>query len=212
MSTMEPIRDIEAVEDISKTLSRLRTRRGRRLYLFWKVGTMTGLRVGDMIRLKVGDLRGRKNYTYLPQKQSHKMRAREITIPIQAQLRKVIEARTEGMADGDWLFPSRTPTAGGNPAHITRQQAYLDMQEIQRICKVRQRIGCHTMRKTFGYHYYQRTHDLASLQTWFYHENPSTTLIYCGISYDNLARMVDRSPFRLAEGELVDPDGDVQNV
>ena len=115
-------------------------------------------------------------------------------------------------ADGDWLFPSRTPTAGGNPAHITRQQAYLDMQEIQRICKVRQRIGCHTMRKTFGYHYYQRTHDLASLQTWFYHENPSTTLIYCGISYDNLARMVDRSPFRLAEGELVDPDGDVQNV
>ena len=178
----------------------------------WKVGTMTGLRVGDLIRLRVGDLRGRRDYTYLPQKQAHKKRAREITIPIQPQLRAVIEARTRGMADADWLLPSRTPTGGGNPAHITRQQAYLDMQEIRRLCHVRQAIGCHTMRKTFGYHYYQRTQDLASLQTWFYHESPATTLIYCGISYDNLKRMVDRSPFRLAVGERVDPDPDTPDV
>ena len=206
MSAMEPIRDLEIVDDISRTLSRLDTPRGRRMYLMWKVGTMTGLRIGDLIRLRVGDLRGRRDYTYLPQKQSHKKRAREITIPLQPQLRAVIEARTRGMADEDWLLPSRTPTAGGNPSHITRQQAYLDMQEIRRICRVRQQIGCHTMRKTFGYQYYQRTQDLASLQTWFYHENPATTLIYCGISYDTLKKMVDKSPFRLAVGERVDPE------
>ena len=204
MSAMEPIRDMETIDDISRTLSHLDTPRGRRLYLLWKVGTLTGLRIGDLIRLRVGDLRGQQSYTYMPQKQAHKKRAREITIPLPSELRYVIAARTKDRGDGEWLFLSRTPTGGGNPRHITRQQAYDDMKEIQRLCGLRQKIGCHTMRKTFGYQYYQRTHDIASLQTWFYHESAGTTLIYCGISYDNLRRMIDKSPFRRAEGERVD--------
>ena len=76
MSAMEPIRDLETVNDISRRLSELDTPRGRRLYLLWKVGILTGLRIGDMIQLRVGDLRGRRDFTYLPQKQSHKKRAR----------------------------------------------------------------------------------------------------------------------------------------
>ena len=204
MSAMEPIRDMETVQDISRRLSELDTTRGRRMYLMWKVGTLTGLRIGDMIQLRVGDLRGQKSYTYLPQKQAHKKRAREITLPLAEELRRVVEARTKGQPDSAWLFPSRITTGGGFPRHITRQQAYDDMQEIRRLCRVRQRIGCHTMRKTFGYHYYQATGDIASLMTWFYHESEATTLIYCGLTYDNLRRMVARSPFRRAEGERVD--------
>lgn len=204
MSTMEPIRDMETVEDISLTLSRLDTFRGRRMYLMWRVGIMMGLRVSDMIDLRVGALRGQKDYRYLPKKQAHKKRAHEITVPIDPKLRRIIDARTQGMPDDAWLFPSSVTTGGGNPRHITRQQAYDDMQEIGRLCHLRQRIGCHTMRKTFGYHYYQRTHDIGNLQTWFYHESPATTLIYCGISYDNLKYMIDRSPFTLAAGERVD--------
>lgn len=201
MSAMEPIRDLETVQDISKRLSELDTPRGRRLYLMWKVGILTGLRIGDLIQLKVGDIRGRKDYTYLPQKQSHKKRAHPITIPLPEELQEVVKARTRGEPDEAWLFPSRVRTGGGYKRHITRQQAYDDMGEIRRLCRVRQKMGCHTMRKTFGYHYYQETADIASLMTWFYHENPATTLIYCGITYDNLKRMTSKNPFKRAEGE-----------
>ena len=204
MSAMEPIRDMETVQDISRRLSELDTPRGRRLYLLWKVGILTGLRIGDLIQLRVGDLRGRRDYTYLPQKQAHKKRAREITIPLPDELRRVVDARTRGQPDDAWLFPSKVTSGGGYPRHITRQQAYLDMQDIRKICRVRQRIGCHTMRKTFGYHYYQATGDIANLMVWFYHESEATTLIYCGLTYDNLKKMTARNPFKRAEGERVD--------
>lgn len=204
MSAMEPIRDINVVNDITRRLSMMKTRRGRRMYLMWKVGILTGIRIGDMIKLKVGDLRGRASYTYLPEKQSHKKRAHEITLPLPEELRQVVAARTKGRSDEDWLFPSRVSTGGGFERHITRQQAYDDMQEIRKLCRIRQRVGCHTMRKTFGYHYYQETGDIANLMVWFYHESEATTLIYCGITFDNLKKMVAQNPFRRAEGERLE--------
>ncbi|MBP7433838.1 tyrosine-type recombinase/integrase, partial [bacterium] len=40
----------------------------------------------------------------------------------------------------------------------------------------------HTLRKTFGYHLYQKTKDVALLQYLFNHKSPSVTLRYIGIN------------------------------
>ena len=45
-------------------------------------------------------------------------------------------------------------------------------------------LGTHTLRKTFGYHYYQGTHDIAGLMKLFNHAKEETTLIYIGIASD----------------------------
>ena len=45
-------------------------------------------------------------------------------------------------------------------------------------------IGTHTLRKTFGYHFYQKYKDLALLQELFNHSAPSVTLRYIGINQD----------------------------
>ena len=45
-------------------------------------------------------------------------------------------------------------------------------------------IGTHTMRKTFGYHYYKRKHDVVMLMNIFGHAAPSITKKYIGITYD----------------------------
>ncbi|MDX9806823.1 MAG: site-specific integrase, partial [bacterium] len=42
----------------------------------------------------------------------------------------------------------------------------------------------HTLRKTFGYHFYQKTKDVALLQQLFNHSAPSVTLRYIGINQD----------------------------
>ena len=197
---MQPIRDLNKVHDITVTLSWLDTPHGERMYLLWLVGLNLGLRISDLVDLKVGDLRGQMAFTYLPKKQAHKRGARKITIPIPKELRSELKKRLQGRKDDDWLFPSRTRTKGGNPSHISRQSARHDMQEIGRICKLEQKIGCHTMRKTFGYHYYQRTKDIAKLQEWFYHTSPATTLIYIGVTFDNFKKMTDNSPFADMDG------------
>ena len=102
---------------------------------------------------------------------------------------------------GQWVEKDgRSYTAIFHPAALLRDprrrpEAFDDMKEIARICGIEDRIGCHTMRKTFGYHYYRKTHNLALLQQWFYHESPATTLIYIGVTFDDFQSMVDKSPF-----------------
>lgn len=191
---MEPIRDLDRVHDITVTLSKLTDPRGRRMFLMWMAGINLGLRISDLLELRVGDLR-QSAYTFLPKKQAHKKAARKITIPIPPALRKAVRIRCEGMDDSEWLLQSMRHTPGGNRQAISRQQAHNDIHEIARICGITQRVGCHTMRKTFGYHYYQKTKDVALLQEWFYHSSPATTLIYIGVSLDNFKEMVKDSPF-----------------
>lgn len=198
---MEPVRKLETVHDMEVTLSRLDTERGRRMFLLWEVGIELGLRIGDMVELKVGDLRGRMSYTFIPQKtRNTKKNPQPVTITLSPKLRKVLAARCEGMDENDWLFPSRMRTRGGNPKHITRQTALNDVKEIGRVCGVRMPMGCHTMRKTFGYHYYKKQKDVAKLQKWFDHSNPSVTLIYIGIAEDELREMTNNSPFESMDG------------
>lgn len=45
-------------------------------------------------------------------------------------------------------------------------------------------IGTHTMRKTFGYHFYQKTKDAAMLMKIFNHSNIYITLRYIGMEQD----------------------------
>jgi len=196
---MQPIRSLDTIRDMEVTLARLEDTHGRRMFLLFEVGIRLGLRVGDMVQLKVGDLRGQKLYTYLPQKQAHKKSAQKITISIDAQLRKILKARCGDMADGDWLFPSRTRTPNKETKHISRQTALADIKQIQQLTHCPIPLGCHSLRKTFGYQYYQKNHDIAILQEWFYHESPATTLIYIGVTADNFTKMTDNSPFAKAD-------------
>lgn len=198
---MQPIRDIKKIEDIQVTLSKLTDPRGRRMFLLFEVGIRLGLRIGDMLELRVGDLRGKQTYTYRPAKQRHKNGGRGVTIPatIDPYLRKVINARTKGLPDNALLFLSQKKTAGGNPKAISRVQAYWDMRKIGELCGV-EGLGCHTLRKTFGYHYYQKHQNIAFLQEWFDHSDQSTTLIYIGITEDNFRKITDNSPFDLPDG------------
>ena len=219
---LQPIRNIDTVFKVAATLRELKTERGKRMYMLWIVGINMGMRISDIVDLKVGDLRGKTEYTYLPHKQENKSWARNITIPVPDDVQDAVEERYKGEPDGAWLFPSRKkhktngtvyPKPGRpdekkkyreravNVGAISRQTARKDIKEIGRLCGLDMVIGCHTMRKTFGYHYYQMNHDVAKLQEWFYHESPATTLLYIGISLDDFRDMVRKSPFRGIAGK-----------
>ena len=85
-----------------------------------------------------------------------------------------------GMGDDEYLFQSRN----GENKPIQRLQAYRILNKAARNVGIDEEIGTHTMRKTFGYHFYQKTKDIALLQNLFNHSSPSVTLRYIGINQD----------------------------
>ncbi|PFH99668.1 site-specific integrase, partial [Bacillus thuringiensis] len=73
---------------------------------------------------------------------------------------------------------------------ITRIQAYRIMNAAAEKVGLDE-IGTHTLRKTFGYHYYQKTKDVVMLQTIFNHSAPSITLRYIGIQQDEIDKSLE---------------------
>jgi len=80
------------------------------------------------------------------------------------------------------LFPSRKK--GNGP--ISRVQAYRILNEAARLAGIGERIGTHTLRKTFGYHAYKMGLDLSVIQKLMNHSSPGITLAYIGITQDDL--------------------------
>ena len=58
------------------------------------------------------------------------------------------------------------------------------MNDVAKAIGIKDAIGTHTLRKTFGYHHYQQFKDVAVLQEIFNHSAPSITLKYIGINDD----------------------------
>ena len=69
---------------------------------------------------------------------------------------------------------------------IKRNQAYKVINAAARAVGIHDKIGTHSLRKTFGYHAYQKGIDLSILQKIFNHAAPSVTLRYIGITQDDM--------------------------
>ncbi|BDP75276.1 hypothetical protein EfmAA96_30610 (plasmid) [Enterococcus faecium] len=95
-------------------------------------------------------------------------------------MREEILLYTEGKEENDWLFPSRQ-----QGRHITRDRVYQIYADIAEKLG-RDDIGTHTLRKTFGYHYYKKTRDIATLMFIFNHSSQAITKRYIGITEDEI--------------------------
>lgn len=79
-----------------------------------------------------------------------------------------------------FLFPSiKTKKA------LTRVQAYRILNGAAREVGL-EKIGTHTLRKTFWYHMYKRTGNLALVQKLLNHSSSGDTLRYIGIEQEDM--------------------------
>lgn len=177
MDYVQPIRDRRKVDAMKREL----LRSGYRNYMLFLVGINTGLRISDILSLKVSDVR---NQTHLTLREKKTSKIKRIKI---MGISKELEDYIEGMLDGQYLFPSKK----GHNKPITRVQAYRILNKAANAIGLREEIGTHTLRKTYGYHFYQKTKDVALLQELFNHSSPSVTLRYIGINQDVMDRAMD---------------------
>ncbi|MBR3794760.1 MAG: tyrosine-type recombinase/integrase [Clostridia bacterium] len=178
------IKNPDKLREIQEVLEADEDWHGRRMYLMFMVGIYTGLRISDMVRLRAGHVRG--DEISLIEEKTEK----EQVIPIATILQRVIADRTAGMDDGDYLFPSRQRRTDGSVKPIETRTAYGDMQLIAKRFGLRGPIGCHTLRKTFGYWHYKRNHDLEILRQWFNHASVDVTRRYIGVDVEERRKSV----------------------
>lgn len=176
MNYVEPIRDNNKLHEIMDYLKK----NNERNYILLMLGVYTGLRVSDVLRLRVRDVR-RKNHISIREQKTGKQRI----IEINSELKKALEEYCKEKGGKEFLIKSRK----GVNAPIGRVQAYMVLREAAEhfdLCN----IGCHTMRKTFGYHFYKQTNDIVTLQQIFNHDHPSITLKYIGINQEAINKAV----------------------
>ncbi|PUB08155.1 site-specific integrase [Paenisporosarcina sp. OV554] len=181
MKLVQPIRDKEKIAKIKDILQGTSTRD----WFMFVMGINTGLRISDMLQLKVEDVKD-KTHIIIKDKKTGK----EKRYKINDALREAIEyyvARKRLKVEG-WLFPSRME----KDKPITREQAYKILSGVSMMVGLEE-IGTLTLRKTFGYHFYQETKDVTLLQEIFNHSEPSVTLRYIGIIQDVLDPVVQKT-------------------
>ncbi|NUK31028.1 tyrosine-type recombinase/integrase [Parageobacillus sp. VR-IP] len=79
----------------------------------------------------------------------------------------------------------------GHNKPIGRSMAYKILRKVAERFHLDE-IGTHTLRKTFGYHFYQQTKDVAMLQEIFNHSSPVITLKYIGVNQDSMDRAMTK--------------------
>ncbi len=171
MVCVEPIRNRKDIQKVEKTLSA----RGQRDLLLFVMGTNCGLRISDILNLNVGDVRN-KTHIQIIEKKTGKFKK----FPINAKLKPMLEEFTKGRLSNEPLFLSHW----GH--RLDRVTAYYIIRTACEKANLQEKIGTHSMRKTFGYHHYQQFKDVVILQKIFNHSSPQITLRYIGIEQDEI--------------------------
>lgn len=181
MKYVQPIRDKEIIADIKK---RLLEDEDKRNYILFVIGINVGFRISDILPLRVVDLK--KPLLYVTEKKTRKQKAFEMNPSIRRELLALVKDRP----DNEYLIKSRE----GVNKPLGRSMTYKIMRSITKEYKL-EGIGNHTLRKTYGYHFYKQTKDIATLQKIFNHATPEITLRYIGITQDSINQATKR--FRL---------------
>lgn len=182
MNTVQPIRDIDTVLDIADYLKS----RNKRDYVMFMFGIYSGLRISDILKLRVRDIKG-KDYIYMREKKTVK----EKRFAINKELKPILNEYIADKPDYEFLFKSTQ----GNNKPISRQQAYNILTNAAKQFGL-DSIGTHTLRKTWGYHAYQLTHDAVGIKEIMNHSDIAITLRYIGINQDNKDKIMKSVSFR----------------
>lgn len=171
MTTVEPIRNKKDLQKVETVLAK----QNMRNLLFFTIGTNCGLRISDILALNVNDVRG-KTHIQIIEKKTGKFKK----LPINKKLKPMLEAYTKDLKDDEPLFKTIFKN------RLERVAAYYIIRNACKEAGLEERVGTHTMRKTFGYHHYRQFKDVALLQKIFNHSSPQITMRYIGIEQDQI--------------------------
>jgi len=175
--TVSPIRDLKQINDMKEFLMS----RNERDYLLFVLGINSGLRISDLLKLTVEDV---KNGTITIREQKTS-KAKQFALSDTCTKAIKHWLKTSGLTAGT-LFPSEKDRS----KPITKQSAWRILNVAADYCGITENIGTHSLRKTFGWHSYRNGAEIGYLQSCFNHSSQAITMIYLGITEDELNEKV----------------------
>ena len=178
MEFVQPIRDLKKIDTIKKLLKQ----QNLRDYGLFVLGINSGLRISDLLKLRISDVseKGKiKDRIRLREKKTNKFKDFPLSNSTKSALKEYLKTREYN--ENEPLFISRK-----NKGFLLRQQAYKIINDVAKAVGIKEKIGTHTLRKTFGYHAYNNGYDITLIQKLFNHSSPAVTLRYIGITQEEM--------------------------
>jgi site-specific recombinase XerD len=174
---VDPIRDREDVKRIKQLAE------GRNKILL-EIGFNTGLRISDILEIKVKDIFS-NSHINLQEQKTNKTRKIKLNSKAKELIRQYIDKNN--LSDNDFIFQSRK----GENSHISKVQAYRIIKNLAKKAGIKDKVGTHSLRKTFGYHHYKKYKDITMLQEIFNHDSPKVTKDYIGITQEEIDQSLE---------------------
>ena len=179
MISLDPIRDEKKIQTMKTYL------KGRNLrdYALFVVGINVALRITDLLSLKwknVLDEQGKFKEIRIFEGKTKKERRIQLNRPSQRALRELL-ASLDGDSLDDYLFQSRE----GAQNSLSRQQALNILKNAAKAVGIKDNVGTHSLRKTWGYHAWKKGFSPAIIMETLNHSNLTVTKRYLGIQQDD---------------------------
>lgn len=183
MERVEPIRSVKKINDLKKYLLGAGNMRN---YALIVLGLNSALRISDILNLTWGDVfdfeeKEFKSHVYVKEKKTGKSKKFLLNQNASGGLLK-LKRKLGHINISDYIFKSRE----GQNKPITR---YMAIKIIKGACEavgIKEHIGCHSLRKTFGYHSWKKGVPIPVLMELYNHSNQAITKLYLGISQDDI--------------------------
>lgn len=171
MKTVEPIRDQKQICAVKNYLKE----RNLRDYAMFVVGINIALRISDLLSLTWQDVA--TGTIDIEEGKTKKPR----TIKLNKAALKALQELQDSLDNPTGhIFASRE----GGP--ITRQQANSILKNAAKAVGIKENIGTHSLRKTWGYHAWKKGFNPALIMETLNHSNLSVTKRYLGIRQDEI--------------------------
>ena len=183
---------IRKYEDILAMSNWLYQNQDTKYTLAFIIGVNIGLRANELLKLKynqvfdedgnvryIEDLVDTSDVIYIYQGKTDKDRPIFLNAACKEALEWYFPNRGRRLYSGSYLFPSRE---GG---HIEVDTFRKVLKKAARACGVKENIGTHTLRKTFGHHLWMQDPDARTdvtlIQAIYGHSDPRITMRYLGL-------------------------------
>ena len=178
MAMTEPIRD---KQQVNKLIQYYYNKGQMRNYLLITLCIHTALRISDVLRLSTDDV-----YDF----QNHRIRRTITIIEKKTKKSKTIALNKNIINALSVCFPSARPNTAliRNPKTnkaLSRVQAYRIIRTAAEELDLSQRVSCHSLRKTMGYHAWKGGVSPAVIMDIYNHSSLFITRRYLGVTQDD---------------------------
>ena len=175
MNEVQAVKDVSMLQVIPTLLAK---HHSEQIGDIWNFGVNVALRISDLLSIEMTDIVGDR-LTITEGKTKKKA-----IIKLNEKALNIVTEIALSYPDNIYLFQSMNSrnVVNRSPKPLSRQAVSTAFKAVGEIVGID--LGTHSMRKTRGYHLYNKTKDIARVMKMLRHSSEAVTLRYIGITQD----------------------------